>query len=179
MSARLTLYAETIPTPIGAINIITDGQGVVRALDFDDYADRTVKLLDRHYGPGQWQWLSATKKSEAASALTAWFAGHMGAFDRLKTVTRGTDFQHKVWAELRRTKPGQMLSYGELAGRIGHPAAVRAVGLANGANPIAIMVPCHRIIGANGKLTGFAGGLERKQWLLAHEARHAGLSLAA
>ena len=179
MTAKLTFYAETVPSPIGLINIVTDGTGVVRALDFEDYGDRTLKLLDRHYGKDGWQLLHAAKKSDAGMALTAWLGGHMGAFDRLRTATNGTEFQLTVWAELRRTAPGSMLSYGELAGRIGNPDASRAVGMANGANPIAIIVPCHRVIGANGKLTGFAGGLERKRWLLAHEARHAGLSLAA
>lgn len=179
MSIAITLYAETIPSPIGAINVITDGRGVVRALDFEDYGDRTLKLLDRHYGNPGWQLFKAAKKSDAGEALTAWLAGHLSALDRLTTMTNGSEFQRTVWAELRRTKPGSMLSYGEIARRIGNADASRAVGLANGANPIAIIVPCHRIIGSNGKLTGYAGGLERKQWLLAHEARHAGLSLAA
>jgi methylated-DNA-[protein]-cysteine S-methyltransferase len=84
-------------------------------------------------------------------------------------TTGGTPFQREVWAALRRIPAGQIASYGQLAARIGRPAAVRAVGLANGSNPVGVIVPCHRVIGANGSLTGYGGGIERKRWLLAHE----------
>jgi methylated-DNA-[protein]-cysteine S-methyltransferase len=85
-------------------------------------------------------------------------------------ATNGTDFQKSVWHALRAIPAGQTVTYGELARRLGQPTAMRAVGLANGANPIGIVVPCHRVVGANGTLTGYAGGLERKRWLLAHES---------
>ena len=95
----------------------------------------------------------------------------MDALTDLPVVTNGTDFQRTVWDALRRIPIGHTVSYGALALRIGRPKATRAVGLANGANPVPIIVPCHRVIGANGSLTGFGGGLDRKRWLLTHEAR--------
>jgi methylated-DNA-[protein]-cysteine S-methyltransferase len=107
-------------------------------------------------------------------ALAAYFDGALRALDTVSTITGGTDFQRAVWAALRDIPPGETESYGRLAARIGHPAASRAVGAANGANPVAIIVPCHRVIGASGSLTGFGGGLPRKAWLLEHERRHAG-----
>jgi len=91
------------------------------------------------------------------------------AIDDLEVATAGTTFQRDVWRELRRIPVGQTISYSELAQRIGRPKAVRAVGLANGANPVSIVVPCHRVIGANASLTGYGGGLHRKVWLLEHE----------
>jgi methylated-DNA-[protein]-cysteine S-methyltransferase len=103
----------------------------------------------------------------------AYFAGDLSAIERLAVVTGGTDFQREVWAALRRIPAGRTLSYGALATQLGRPKAVRAVGLANGANPIGIVVPCHRVIGADGSLTGYGGGLERKRWLLAHEGAEA------
>lgn len=106
--------------------------------------------------------------AEAKGQLQAYFAGSRQDFD-LSLDLRGTDFQRTVWRELMRIPFGTTISYGELARRIGHPAASRAVGAANGANPIPIIVPCHRVIGSSGKLTGFGGGLETKKWLLAWE----------
>ena len=94
----------------------------------------------------------------------------MGAIDQVQVETRGTPFQEEVWAELRRIPAGSTLTYGELAARLGRPGASRAVGRANGQNPVAIVVPCHRVVGAHGVLTGYGGGLDRKRWLLAHEA---------
>jgi methylated-DNA-[protein]-cysteine S-methyltransferase len=107
------------------------------------------------------------------AALARWFAGELRTFD-LALAPAGTPFQQRVWAELVRIPYGTTISYAELARRIGAPQAVRAVGRANGANPIPIVVPCHRVIGADGTLTGYAGGLEKKRALLALEARHAG-----
>lgn len=102
--------------------------------------------------------------------LAAYFAGELRVFN-LDAVGQGTPFQQKVWTALCEIPYGETISYGELARRIGQPTAARAVGLANGQNPISILVPCHRVIGANGALTGYGGGIERKRWLLAHEAR--------
>ncbi len=101
--------------------------------------------------------------------MLAYFEGGRGQFD-LPIAPRGTDFQQVVWAALRALRLGERISYGELARRIGRPGAGRAVGLANARNPIGIIVPCHRVIGAGGSLTGYGGGLGRKQWLLEHEA---------
>jgi methylated-DNA-[protein]-cysteine S-methyltransferase len=105
---------------------------------------------------------------EAIRQLRAYFAGELRAFD-LALAPRGTGFQTRVWRELLNIPWGETISYGELAARIGNPKASRAVGLANGANPIAIVIPCHRVIGGNGKLTGYGGGLKTKEWLLALE----------
>jgi methylated-DNA-[protein]-cysteine S-methyltransferase len=103
------------------------------------------------------------------SALAAYFGGDLGALGAVAVDPDGTPFQRRVWAALRTIPAGETRSYGELARRIGHPSASRAVGAANGANPIWVVVPCHRVIGASGALTGYAGGLDVKRWLLAHE----------
>ena len=162
------LLLDRMPTPIGTMLLVTDGEGYLRALDWDDYEDRLHKLMHRYYGA------SAALRSGAApdavrGPLTAYFAGALQALGRIPAATNGTAFQHRVWTALRKIPAGTTLSYGALAKRIGHAAAVRAVGLANGANPISVVVPCHRVIGSDGTLTGYGGGLERKRWLLAHE----------
>jgi len=162
---RLTL--STLATPIGTTLIVTDGAGVLRALDFEDYRPRMDRLLRRHYGAVEW--VEGSVPTAVAQALTAYFDGDLTAPDRLPTSTNGTEFQRLVWTELRRLRPGEAVSYGTMSARIGRPLAVRAMGLANGANPIAIVVPCHRVIGADGSLTGYGGGLHRKEWLLRHE----------
>lgn len=160
---------DRIPTPVGTVLLVTDDDGAVRALDFDDYEPRMLRLLARHYGPVT---LSPGNAPAAVrQAIAAYFAGDRSALDRIAVRTGGTEFQRQVWAALRAIPAGETRSYGQLANAIDRPKAVRAVGLANGANPVGIIVPCHRVIGANGTLTGYAGGLERKKWLLAHEAR--------
>ncbi len=111
---------------------------------------------------------AAAPLPEAARQLCEYFAGERREFD-LPLRMHGTDFQKRVWRELTKIPFGETWSYGQLARRLDNPSACRAVGLANGRNPIAIIVPCHRVIGADGSLTGFGGGLPRKQWLLAHE----------
>jgi methylated-DNA-[protein]-cysteine S-methyltransferase len=108
---------------------------------------------------------------DVAQQLDAYFAGELSSFD-LEMDLIGTAFQRSVWAQLLEIPYGETISYGELAYRVGNPNASRAVGLANGRNPIAIIVPCHRVIGADGSLTGYGGGLERKTWLLEHETKH-------
>jgi len=105
----------------------------------------------------------------AITALDRYFAGDFGAVDRLEVEFYGTGFQRRVWTALRSVGPGRTASYSEIASAIGAPSATRAVGAANGANPIAIVVPCHRIIGTSGALVGYGGGLDRKRWLLEHE----------
>lgn len=162
---RLTL--STLSTPIGTALIVTDAAGTLRALDFEDYRPRMDRLLRRHYGSAAVT--DGTLPRSVGEAMRAYFDGDLTAPDTLPTATNGTDFQTRVWAELRRLKPGEVSTYGGMSVRIGQPTAVRAMGLANGANPIAIVVPCHRVIGANGSLTGYGGGLHRKQWLLRHE----------
>jgi methylated-DNA-[protein]-cysteine S-methyltransferase len=106
----------------------------------------------------------------AVSALTAYFSGNLNALDAVEVEFHGTPFQQRVWRQLRLVRAGTTASYSQIARAIGAPHAVRAVGAANGANPVAVIVPCHRIIGSNGSLTGYGGGLDRKRWLLAHES---------
>jgi len=130
--------------------------------------------LRRRYGPDQVELTPATGVSAARRALEAYFAGDLSAIDDLPVMTTGTAFQSEVWAALRDIPAGSTTSYGALAARIGRPKAVRAVGLANGANPIGVVVPCHRVIGADASLTGYGGGLDRKRWLLAHEGANDG-----
>ena len=168
----LALVLAHHPSPIGDIRLVTDTEGGLRALDFDGFDDRMLRLLRLHYG--EVSLTPGTAPAPVTEALTAYFDGDLRALDAVPTVTGGTDFQRSVWAALRAIPPGETEGYGELAARIGRPSASRAVGAANGANPVAIVVPCHRVIGASGSLTGFGGGLPRKAWLLEHERSHAG-----
>src|SRR5262249_24110328 len=110
-------------------------------------------------------------------AISRYFAGELSAIDALPVETGGTPFQRDVWSALRNIPCGRTISYAQLAAIIGRPKAVRAVGLANGSNPIGVVVPCHRVIGADGSLTGYGGGIERKRWLLRHEGAPTGESL--
>ncbi|HEY5208414.1 MAG TPA: methylated-DNA--[protein]-cysteine S-methyltransferase [Stellaceae bacterium] len=167
----MNLSLEKIPSPIGTILLVSDGEAI-RALDFEDYEPRMMQILRRHYGAVEL--VEGPAPPGVRDAIAAYFAGTIGAIDRLATATAGTEFQRDVWKTLREIPAGATWSYGQLAKHIGKPKAMRAVGLANGSNPIAIVVPCHRVIGANGSLTGYGGGMERKRWLLAHEgAAHA------
>jgi len=165
----LTLLVEYRPTPVGQMLILTDEDGRLRAVDWEDYQPRMHELLGHHYGRQGYALRDRGAPSEARRRLDAYLEGELPAIDDLEVATAGTTFQRDVWCELRRIPVGQTISYSELAQRIGRPKAVRAVGLANGANPVSIVVPCHRVIGANASLTGYGGGLHRKVWLLEHE----------
>ncbi len=169
MSHELHLFSEILTTPIGTLMILSDEEGHLRAVDWTDHEERMRRLLARQYGDAPMTIAAGSQRSAAALALAAYFEGVLDAVDALLTATAGTPFQKRVWAALREIPAGQTLSYAGLARRIGQPAAVRAVGLANSANPINIVVPCHRVIGADGSLTGYGGGLDRKRWLLDHE----------
>ena len=160
---------QKLASPVGELRVVTDEQQRLRAIDWEHMDHRLHRLLHTHYGKDAVQLRVSKSPTPASRALDAYFEGDMNALAGLSTATNGTAFQIKVWDALRRIPVGRTMSYGELAVQIGHPAAARAVGLANGSNPIAIVVPCHRVIGANGALTGFAGGLENKRWLLQHE----------
>jgi len=160
------------PSPLGAMLLAWDEGRQLRALEFVDCEARLMGLLRRQYG--SYELCSASRPMAIVDPLDAYFAGAIGNLDEITVATGGTEFQRQVWAALRTIGPGETTSYGQLAQRLGRPAASRAVGLANGANPVAIVVPCHRVIGANGALTGYGGGLGRKQWLLDHERRFAG-----
>ena len=161
-----TLNYETVQTPIGKVLIAIDG-GKLCALDFEDFEQRMHKLLAKHYG--EFELVPARTKCGIAGCIHAYFAGDLSALDAIEVATGGTEFQQQCWQALRTIAPGATASYGEQARRIGRPKAVRAVGMTNGLNPVAIVLPCHRVVGADGKLTGYAGGLWRKEWLLRHE----------
>lgn len=163
----MELYLDEVASPIGTLRIVTDGTAL-RAIEFDDYEDRLYRFLRVHCG--SYTLHAASCANPVSERVCAYLDGDLTALDPIEVRTAGTDFQRRVWAALRDIPVGTTISYGQLAARIGAPTASRAVGLANGSNPIPIVVPCHRVIGANGKLTGFGGGLHRKQWLLAHEA---------
>ena len=166
-----TLTLDRIATPVGDVLLVTDLDGTVRALDFSDYEARMTRLLRRH-APDAIV-VEGRAPSTVRSAVEAYFGGDLRVLDGVTVKTGGTDFQRAVWAALRAIPAGETRSYGQLASAIGSPRAVRAVGMANGQNPIGVIVPCHRVIGANGTLTGYAGGLERKRWLLEHERKAA------
>jgi len=165
----LSLLIDRSRTPIGELIVVADGEGRLRAVDWTDYEARLMKLLARHYGEGGFVLWPSRDPGGLTSRLQAYFDGELSAIEGLPSATGGTAFQQSVWQALRGIPCGTAISYRELARRIGRPAAVRAVGLANGANPVGIVVPCHRVIGSNGSLTGYGGGIERKRWLLAHE----------
>jgi methylated-DNA-[protein]-cysteine S-methyltransferase len=165
------LFIDRIESPIGTMLLIHDPQEHVRALDFHDFEARMQRLLRLHYGRDGGDFVVTSRKAPAAirQALVRYFAGDLAAIDHVPVATGGTAFQREVWTALRSIRPGITLSYGALAQKLGRPKSVRAVGLANGANPIAVVVPCHRVIGADASLTGYGGGIGRKRWLLIHE----------
>jgi methylated-DNA-[protein]-cysteine S-methyltransferase len=169
MSEPLSLGIDRIATPIGRLVLIADGRNRLRAVDWQDHEARMLELLGRTCGKSGFELSPRRDPGGLASALRAYFKGDLRAIDGLPVETGGTEFQQSVWRQLRRIPAGGTISYAELARRIGRPAAIRAAGLANGANPVSIVLPCHRVIGSDGSLTGYGGGLERKRWLLAHE----------
>ena len=162
-----TFLLERLDTPTGVMLLVVDETGALRAADWENKEARMHRFLRLHYGEGVT--LVPTSGSAAGAAFQRYFAGDLTALGGLKMETAGTPFQRSVWAALRTIPAGKAVTYGALATQIGKPSAVRAVGLANGSNPIAIATPCHRVIGSNGTLTGFGGGLDRKAWLLTHE----------
>jgi methylated-DNA-[protein]-cysteine S-methyltransferase len=156
------------PTPIGTLLIVFDGEGRLRAVDWEDYETRMRRLLRLQYS-GAIELRVGGAPSSIRDSLSAYFAGDFSALDLIEVKTGGTVFQRKLWAALRGIPSGSTSTYGALATKIGLPKAVRAVGAANGANPISIVLPCHRVIGSDRRLTGYGGGLNRKHWLLTHE----------
>jgi methylated-DNA-[protein]-cysteine S-methyltransferase len=157
---------ETIDSPVGALTVAAHG-GKVCLVHFGADGPAVRASLAAWY-PG-----AAVEKGRnpggAAHVLRRYFDGDLGSLDEVDVELHGTPFQQRVWMALRGVAAGTTTSYANLAARVGSPTAVRAVGAANGANPVAIVLPCHRIIGSNGSLTGYGGGLDRKRWLLQHE----------
>ena len=159
----MTTYYTRIESPIEPLLLASDGESLTRLF-----------MVTQRHGPFFSEtWIrddNAKPFAEARRQMEAYFAGELTEFD-LPLNMIGTEFQKTVWRELLNIPFGVTISYGELAERVGNPSASRAVGAANGRNPISIIVPCHRVIGSNGKLTGYGGGIERKEWLLAHESK--------
>jgi methylated-DNA-[protein]-cysteine S-methyltransferase len=166
--APLSLAVDRFPTPIGEMYAVTDEAGRLRAFAWGDSEERGIEQLRQQYG-SRIAIADGRVPAGVRKALDDYFKGDVRAIERIDCATGGTAFQQQVWNALRAIPVGTTLSYGALATRIGNAAAMRAVGLANGANPIAVVVPCHRVIGTDGSLTGYGGGLARKRWLLAHE----------
>lgn len=162
------LHLREIESPIRPLTLAA-ADGHVCLLHFGHHDDGVRRWLARWY-PGE-----AVEQHDdpggAVAKLHAYFAGDLSALDAVAIQMRGTTFQQRVWDALRRVRAGRTACYAEIARAIGAPASVRAVGAANGANPVAVIVPCHRIIGKNGSLIGYGGGLDRKRWLLQHELR--------
>jgi methylated-DNA-[protein]-cysteine S-methyltransferase len=155
-------------SPIGDLMVATS-DSAVHVLDYDAYVTRMHELLARRYGAHGYTLDVDAPGLDIRPQLAAYFAGDLHAVDQLVVDTGGTPFQQRVWQALRTIAAGTTATYAMQAHRIGHPTATRAVGRTNGLNPIAIILPCHRVVGSNGALTGYAGGLERKSWLLRHE----------
>jgi len=167
----MRLRLERRASPVSSLLLVTDDAGVLRALEFADHEARMHRLLRVHYG--DYALRDGAAPAPITRALGAYFSGSVDELADVPTATGGTPFQREVWKALRAIPAGTTISYGQLAVNLGRAGASRAVGAANGANPIAIVVPCHRVIGANGTLTGYASGLPHKRWLLDHERRFA------
>jgi methylated-DNA-[protein]-cysteine S-methyltransferase len=172
MHLRLDQYSS----PVSPLLLVTDDQGALRALEFGDQPSRLERMLRVYYESYTLE--PGTAPASVIAALDAYFDGDLGALDDVRVATGGTEFQRSVWQALRTISAGTTQSYGQLAASLGRPAASRAVGAANGSNPVSIVVPCHRVIGASGSLTGYGGGLPRKRWLLDHEQKYVALGLA-
>ena len=162
----MLLDYDEFASPIGRILFASDGAAVC-ALDFAGYESRMNHLLTRRFGVFEFR--RGQDPLNLKARLVQYFDGDVHALEATPVKTGGSSFQEEVWSTLRKIPAGATWTYGQLAERLGRPQAARAVGHANSLNPVAIIVPCHRVIGSSAKLTGYAGGLERKQWLLRHE----------
>lgn len=165
----LVCIQECIQTPIGELLVVCDEQGFLRAVDWLDYQQRMHTLLHRQNKMCVFQLEESQAKTPASIALQAYFSGDASLLSSVPFILGGTEFQREVWQALCTIAAGETRSYAQLAQMIQRPKAIRAVGAANGANPISVLIPCHRVIGSQKALVGYAGGLTRKQWLLEHE----------
>ena len=160
------ILSDRFETPLGPM-VLMARDGVLLLLEFEDATDRVAREMKLRFGGTDHQ--PTDDPFGLSSRMRAYFGGDLKAIEGIETDGGGTDFQRRVWAELKRIPCGVTMSYGDLAARLGDRNAMRAVGLANGRNPIAVVVPCHRVIGADGSMTGYGGGVDRKIWLLKHE----------
>jgi methylated-DNA-[protein]-cysteine S-methyltransferase len=163
---NVVLSVTRVGSPIGRLTLVAR-EGALVAIAFADREAETWRGLERRFG--RFETEDHSDSAGAASALSAYFRGDLGALDAVQVDSGGTRFQRSVWSALREIPTGTTVSYSALAARIGRVKAVRAVGAANGSNPIPIVLPCHRVIAADGTLCGYGGGLDRKRWLLSHE----------
>jgi methylated-DNA-[protein]-cysteine S-methyltransferase len=161
------LTLDRLATPIGTALLVTDEHGRLRAFNWTDYEPAMLAWIGKHYRKATIE--EGKAPLAVRGAFEAYFSGEARALEGVSWTASGTPFQLKVWETLCSIPAGETLSYAQLAERIGRPTAVRAVGHANGANPVAVVVPCHRVIGTGGSLTGYGGGLQRKRWLLGLE----------
>jgi methylated-DNA-[protein]-cysteine S-methyltransferase len=166
LAPSVELRTDTINSELGHIVVVTDARALC-ALDFGDCEERMKELLTRRFE--DFVLRHEANPLGVCEKVRAYLAGDLHSLDGVAVNPGGTEFQRTVWSALRTIPVGATRTYGQLAASIGRPAATRAVGLANGRNPVAIVIPCHRVIGSNAALTGYAGGLPRKQWLLRHE----------
>lgn len=164
--AANAILSDLIETPIGNM-ILLARDGVLLLLEFDDAGDRVAREMRGRFGAVEL--VRTANPFGLSDRVRAYFAGDLAAIDGITSDGGGTEFERRVWAELKRIPCGRTVSYGDVSRLLGDAKLARAVGLANGRNPISIVVPCHRVIGADGSLTGYGGGIERKKWLLAHE----------
>jgi methylated-DNA-[protein]-cysteine S-methyltransferase len=162
-----TFLVDRMKTPIGMALLVADAEGVLRAFDWEDHASRVKDLLRLQYGAVTLR--KGRAPEQVRAALAGYFTGDLACLKTIKWRVAGTPFQRKVWLALPRIPAGTTMTYGALAAELGSANAMRAVGHANGSNPLSVVVPCHRLIGANGSLIKYGSGLERKRWLLAHE----------
>jgi methylated-DNA-[protein]-cysteine S-methyltransferase len=163
----MRVVLDSLKTPIGELALASEGDALC-VLYFDAGKNDVLDVLRRYHGSGVM--LEAGRCPRTIKrALQSYFEGDLKAIDRIPVKTGGSDFQRSVWMALREIRVGTTTSYGRLAQKLGNSNASRAVGLANGANPVGVVLPCHRVIGSDGSLTGYGGGLPRKSWLLAHE----------
>ena len=174
-----TLTTATVDSPVGSITVLADGEALV-GLEFTDRAKR-LSALHEHLAAalGKFDVGPAPDPAGAVSRLERYFAGDMGALVEQNVAMHGTDFEKKVWRALCEIAAGETHSYKEIAAAVGSPRAVRAVGAANGHTPVALFVPCHRVVASDGSLHGYGGGLDKKRWLLDHERAHASPTSAA
>jgi methylated-DNA-[protein]-cysteine S-methyltransferase len=162
----MKLLIDRIPSPMGTMLLISDGKSLC-SLDFADCEARMLGLLQKRYPA--FDLVETIDPLGFSTKIRDYLSGDFSSLADIPVNGGGTEFQRQVWQMLKTIPIGTTISYGELATKIGKPTAARAVGMANSLNPVAIVVPCHRVIGAKAKLTGYAGGLDRKQWLLQHE----------
>jgi methylated-DNA-[protein]-cysteine S-methyltransferase len=171
------LTSGPVDTPIGPLTVVEDETGALFMIEFADCEERMDRWLGKRLSSGRFVLKRGPVSAATAAAFAAYFGEDVRALRGLAVRLDGTAFQNEIWTALRDVRPGETMAYSAFAERLGRPQAARAVGHANGTNPLAIVVPCHRLVGASGSLTNYGGGLHRKRWLLDHEARHGGRML--